>query len=151
MYPFIRDRDVVTVAPLGGRPPLVGDVVAIIHPINGRLVIHRVIRRRHSGWLIRGDNCQEVDGVVTIEDILGYVISIERQGRQVRLGLGGGARAGRCSGPGPGGSRGSGTGLGAGLYYLIGILSAHDLLLPLRKTVYLSLRSIRAVCNRVRC
>ena len=88
MHPFIRDQDVLTIVPMNGRSPSVGDVVAFIHPETGRLVIHRLIARKGSSWLVRGDNCPEPDGLVGKEIIIGYVARVERRGREVHLGFG---------------------------------------------------------------
>ena len=98
MYPFIRDSDVVTVAPLGQRVPRVGDVVASLSG-KDRLVIHRVVAADDSRppavarYLIRGDNCAEADGRVPAEAVLGIVTRVERGGRPRRLGMGPGAAA----------------------------------------------------------
>lgn len=88
MTPFIRDEDVVTIAPMNGQPPRVGEVVAFSHPGCGRLVIHRVVARAGQGWLVRGDNCPEPDGVVEVGHVHGRVVAVERRGKPVRLGLG---------------------------------------------------------------
>ena len=88
MSPFIRDQDVLTIAPMNGRTPAVGEVVAFIQPDTGRVAIHRVIARAGLGWLVRGDNCPRADGVVMGQDIIGCVTRVERLGREVRLGLG---------------------------------------------------------------
>ena len=92
MSPFIRNLDVLTISPLHDQRPRIGDVVAFSHPENGRLVIHRIIKKTGSGWLIKGDNCQEADGVVATDNIIGCVTRIERNNRNVKLGLG---RSGR--------------------------------------------------------
>jgi|WetSurMetagenome_2_1015567.scaffolds.fasta_scaffold162974_2 ribosomal protein S18 acetylase RimI-like enzyme len=88
MQPFIRDQDVLTIAPLDGRPPDVGEIVAFTQPDTEKLMIHRVIRRTDSGWIMRGDNCPEADGIVGGESIIGRVTRIERLGVEVHLGLG---------------------------------------------------------------
>lgn len=88
MHPFIRNQDVITIVPLDNHRLGVGEVVASIHPENGRLMIHRIIKRTKSGWLIKGDNCAKTDGVVAAENIIGLVTRIERNGKEVRLGLG---------------------------------------------------------------
>ena len=88
MAPFIRDRDVLTIAPLGGREPDVGEVVAFTLSDTGHLAIHRVVARVNGGWLIRGDNTAQADGVVFGEQLLGRVVRVERNGRGVRVGLG---------------------------------------------------------------
>jgi hypothetical protein len=92
MSPFVRDEDVLTIAPIGGRSPRVGEVIAFVLPDTKRLAIHRVVARREGGWLVRGDNCRTADGVVGLADIVGRVIRVERAGHDVRVGcLSGGA------------------------------------------------------------
>jgi len=88
MVPFIRDRDVLTIAPIGDRQPRVGEVVAVRLSETGRMAVHRVVARVGVGWLIRGDNCLEADGVVSLDELLGRVVRVERDGRDVRLGHG---------------------------------------------------------------
>jgi ribosomal protein S18 acetylase RimI-like enzyme len=88
MHPFIRDRDVLTIAPLHDRGPRVGDVAAFILPDTGRLAIHRIVGKNVRGWLLKGDNCEQADGVVVRENLIGRVTRIERKGRDVRFGLG---------------------------------------------------------------
>jgi ribosomal protein S18 acetylase RimI-like enzyme len=86
MAPAIRDEDVVTVVSMKGREPYVGEVVAFMTPRGGRLALHRVVAWDEAGWLLRGDNCRASDGVVAVRDILGRVVRVERNGRDVRLG-----------------------------------------------------------------
>lgn len=88
MHPFIRDKDVLTIAPMKDILPAPGDVVAFTQPENGRLAIHRVIEQKEKGWLIRGDSCLEPDGVIPGENILGLVVRVERGGKDIRLGIG---------------------------------------------------------------
>jgi len=52
-----------------------------------------VVAIEGTGWLIRGDNCPEPDGVVATEKIIGRVVAVERKGRPVRFGTG---SAGAC-------------------------------------------------------
>ena len=110
MSPFIRDGDVVTVAPL--QPPDrsphaptpsspsagnvtearncdVGQVVAFVSALGRRLLVHRIIGRHESGFLIQGDNLSgPVADTVRPDDILGRVVRIERGRKRVWLGLG---------------------------------------------------------------
>ena len=89
MTPFIKDGDVITIAPLTKERLSPGKVVAYIQPATGHLVVHRVIGRRGASFLIQGDNTfSRADELVCPQDILGCLIRIERQGRLVRLGLG---------------------------------------------------------------
>jgi phage repressor protein C with HTH and peptisase S24 domain len=92
MSPFIRDDDVLTIEPMNTHAPRVGEVVALTLPDSGRLAIHRIVARAGTGWLVRGDNCPKSDGVAARENIIGRVVRVERQGREVRLGLGAEAR-----------------------------------------------------------
>ncbi|MFO7674789.1 MAG: S26 family signal peptidase [bacterium] len=94
MSPFIRDRDVITIAPLGSAPPRTGDVVAFVSPADERLVVHRVVGRRGTSMLIQGDNLPGApDGLIPLASVVGRVRKVERGGRPVRLGLGGERRA----------------------------------------------------------
>ena len=88
MSPFIHDGDVLVIAPSKGRQPRLGDVVAFTLPGSDRLAIHRIVARHKDGWLVRGDNSSQADGVVGGDAILGVVIRVERDGRNIRLGLG---------------------------------------------------------------
>jgi hypothetical protein len=89
MAPFIRDGDVITVAPLQGALPRVGEVVAFVRPGAENLVVHRVVARRGTASLIQGDAVAAYkDGAVPVENLLGRVTRVEREGRDVWLGLG---------------------------------------------------------------
>lgn len=89
MTPFIKSGDEITVAPASMEKPAVGKVVAFIQPATGQLVVHRVIGRQGSAFLIQGDNAViQEDELVPPEAVLGCVTRIERDGRRVFLGLG---------------------------------------------------------------
>ncbi len=90
MIPFIRDGDTLTIAPLANRPPRLGEVVAYSCPTEegAKLAIHRVIARRRRDFLVRGDGNGCMPEIVSSENILGRMVKVERDGRQVRLGLG---------------------------------------------------------------
>ena len=89
MLPFIRDDDVVTISPLSIFPIGFGKVVAFIDSKIGKLVIHRIIGKNNGYYLIKGDNVFSADGLIPKEDILGSVTKIERNGKNIFLGLGG--------------------------------------------------------------
>ena len=88
MHPFIRDCDVLTITPLKGYHPELGDVVAFTRPECNRLVIHRIIKNSAPGWLIKGDNCPKADGLIEQKQVIGYVTHIERGKIDVHFGLG---------------------------------------------------------------
>jgi hypothetical protein len=110
MSPFIKDGDVITIAPVqpsnrnphaitsspfppgevpGVRTCGIGQVVAFVAPVNQRLVVHRIIGRHESRFLIQGDNLQgPVADMIHRGDIIGRVVRIERGRKRVWLGLG---------------------------------------------------------------
>lgn len=87
MRPFIRSGDVLTLSPLRGRAPRLGEVVAG-RTGGDRLVVHRVVAAGAGTCELRGDNCPGSDGSVPLEAVLGVVTRVERRGRAKRLGTG---------------------------------------------------------------
>lgn len=88
MFPFIRDSDVVTISGLCNSSLDFGKVVALIDLKVNKLIIHRIIGINSGSYLIKGDNAFNSDGLVPKENILGCVTKIERNGRDIFLGLG---------------------------------------------------------------
>ena len=88
MYPFIRDGDVVTLFPMSGHSPRVGEVVAFLYPGSDKLAIHRVVVKKDDSSLLMGDSNPGPDGMIPEKNILGGVRKVERDGRRVYLGLG---------------------------------------------------------------
>jgi len=86
MSPLLRSGDVVTIEPLAGRRPSLGDVVAAAP--GGRLLVHRLVGWDRGRALCRGDVAAEADPTTSPEDMLGKVTRVERRGRHVRFGLG---------------------------------------------------------------
>jgi Peptidase S24-like len=86
MFPAIRDGDVLTVAPLAGRRPRTGDIVAFVHPETGGLRIHRVVGTAAGRYVLKGDNALGADPAVGFEAVMGFVVGLERDGRPRRLG-----------------------------------------------------------------
>jgi len=85
MTPFIRDGDAVSI---GRGRVRYGDVVAFVKPIQGKLAVHRIVHVSRAGYLIKGDNSTEADGRVPASSIIGRVVRVDHDGKQVRLGLG---------------------------------------------------------------
>ena len=88
MAPFVRDGDIVTVAPVGKRPLRIGDVVAFTSPQAGMFLVHRVVGKHGDKLLVKGDNCAGPDGRVAVSAVLGRVTTVERDGRRLRFGIG---------------------------------------------------------------
>lgn len=102
MYPTICDGDVITVMPIESASITIGDIILYRH--SSKVVAHRVTRIaksdtsqfQHSAptpqssvhstqylFLLRGDAAITDDAPVSSEQILGKVVSIERNGRQI--------------------------------------------------------------------
>lgn len=88
MSPFIKDGDVITVAPLGSVPPRTGEIATFVHSVSGKVRVHRIVGVERGRYLLKGDNALESDGEVSAEHILGRVIRVERSGRRVWPGRG---------------------------------------------------------------
>ena len=90
MYPTICDGDLITVEPKKSSEVCVGDIILYYHE-NG-VVAHRVVNvqtpqssvlsSKHL-FFLRGDAAIKDDDPVSSEQILGKVVSIERNGRQI--------------------------------------------------------------------
>jgi len=122
MFPFIRDGDVVEIAPLPPAP-VIGSVVLARLP-GERYLLHRLVARYGSAWVLRGDNRSAPDGLVPREDLVGVATRVERNGRVVRPALG---RTGQW----------------------IGWLSARGWLLPITRGLYFPQRVAPAILRRL--
>ena len=88
MSPFLWDGDVITVQPLDAVSGQVraGDIV-FCDLGNDRLVVHRVkqvIRSQQDiVFVIQGDAARHPDGKVTTHQVLGKVVQIQRNGKEI--------------------------------------------------------------------
>jgi len=88
MCPFIRNGDVIVVAPFpSGALPRLGQIVAFVQPSTRNLVVHRVIAKRGRSFLLKGDNMSLADGLIPAANVLGYVASVERDGQGTWISL----------------------------------------------------------------
>ena len=98
MLPTVRDGDCVTVAPVDPRAVAVGDVLFCRTPRGP--VAHRVAsigaqpNARPSQFTLRGDASLENDRPVAAPDVIGRVVSVDRDGRAHDVAFPGG-RVGR--------------------------------------------------------
>ncbi|MGD0237916.1 MAG: S26 family signal peptidase [Syntrophorhabdales bacterium] len=88
MHPFIKDGDVITVSPLRGNAPGLGDVVAFAQREIEKLVVHRVIMMKANAYFMKGDATTGVDSPVPTANVLGLVTRVERDHKRVFIGLG---------------------------------------------------------------
>lgn len=84
MWPSLRAGDVACVEPLEGEP-VPGEVV--LARLADSLVVHRVLRRDTSGFLLRGDNSDSEDPLLPLSRLLGRVRRVRRGGEVLERGL----------------------------------------------------------------
>ena len=85
MYPFVRTGDMLLIEPKTPDELNIGDIIFYRRP-TGIYVAHRLIKKNGSATLItKGDNLCYYDEPVSAKEVLGRVISVEREGCCVRL------------------------------------------------------------------
>lgn len=90
MMPFIRSGDNVLISPIGKNEIHRGDVLAFVLGEDNHMLIHRVVKISEERFLCKGDNQpQNLDGWIRYDDVIGKVTEIRREGKVVKLGLGG--------------------------------------------------------------
>jgi RimJ/RimL family protein N-acetyltransferase len=89
MYPFICDGDILTVKQVELR---VGDI-AFYRSSDDRLIVHRVVNKKLQSnklmLLMRGDSVFNNDGWICSDQVLGKVVSIQRDKKFIQLDQGG--------------------------------------------------------------
>jgi len=88
MHPTIRDGEVVTVAPSSDDEFAVGDV--LLCRVGRRPTAHRVVAVQSSVhgqklFHLHGDNLYSPDRPVRAEDVIGRVLTVNRDGRDHQL------------------------------------------------------------------
>ena len=80
MLPVIRPGDVLTVKRHSSSELKAGQV--ILYSRNGRLIAHRVIKVPVGFILTQGDSLPTVDLPVKVQEVVGHVVSVQRNGRE---------------------------------------------------------------------
>jgi len=90
MRPFIRDGDFIVVSPIENFSIKTGDVVFCITTEN-KVIVHRVIRKHEKDkdnriiMFIKGDAAFSSPEKVEMQNVLGKVVEVERNGQKKRL------------------------------------------------------------------
>jgi signal peptidase I len=84
MRPFILDNDLVEIHPIESERLKRGDVI-LCQLDRGRMVLHRIVHVRKTGWVIQGDALSRPDGQVSSQQIVGRATLIYRNGKQTSL------------------------------------------------------------------
>jgi signal peptidase I len=88
MSPLVRNGDIITVSPFAPATLRSGDIAAFTVEASGRLVVHRIVGIQAESFLMKGDNLAYFDGLIPGSQVLGQITRIERDGCDVRIGLG---------------------------------------------------------------
>lgn len=88
MWPFIKDGDIVTISPIQGTTPRIGDIIVFTRPESKVLVVHRIVGKRGTMVLAKGDCNTDPDGWIPLANLLGRVVQIKRRGKLHLLSLG---------------------------------------------------------------
>ena len=90
MRPFIRDGDFIVVSPIENSSIKTGDVVFCITTEN-KVMVHRVIKKHKKDednritMLIKGDATFSSPEKVEMQNVLGKIVEVERNGQKKRL------------------------------------------------------------------
>ncbi|MBU0486939.1 MAG: hypothetical protein KKA07_05780 [Bacteroidetes bacterium] len=79
MYPFMRQGDIAIVIPFEAEKIKKGDVV--VFQRNGKLLAHRMLGERDGYYRIKGDALWKADPPIPAQDVIGQIISFERNGK----------------------------------------------------------------------
>ena len=85
MYPFVRTGDKLFIQPAKVDELHIGDVVFYRRSKNFFVAHHLIQKINHTTMVTKGNNMDYCDEPVTVEKVLGKVVSIERNGRTINL------------------------------------------------------------------
>jgi signal peptidase len=92
MYPFIRNGDIITVQSVDLNALCIGDIAFYKSDIE-KLIAHRIIKKKYQDnrlmLLMRGDSVFKNDGWIYSDQVLGKVVSIQRDKKFIELDKGG--------------------------------------------------------------
>ena len=85
MHPTIKDGETIMVEPVAPSAVKTGDI--ILYQFDSGVVVHRVVRvEKNNGtplFILRGDALGSHDEPVAVEQVLGKVVFVERNGRSM--------------------------------------------------------------------
>lgn len=81
MWPLLRSqKDTATIVPLT-KTPAINDVILYRKATTNELILHRIIKIRNNGFIIRGDNVYYTERDVKTNDIVGLMTGFTRNGK----------------------------------------------------------------------
>ncbi len=90
MSPFIRNNDLITLAPVDSKAFRRGDIVAFVHPHMKQLVVHRIVGACKNRFRLKGDNTSTEDGLISKNIIIGRVVDVQSHPLRKHFTLGAG-------------------------------------------------------------
>ena len=84
MMPLLRQgKDVMEIRKKG--PERCRKYDAVLYKVNGRYILHRIIKVREKDYVIVGDNCFRKEYGITDDQILGVLTGIIRGGKHISV------------------------------------------------------------------
>lgn len=91
MHPFIKNGDILEVEPVDKQKISLGDII-FYHAADRHMAVHRVIKKFFQNdkpvFITKGDSIIDCQEKVFLEEILGRVVGIERNGLKIRFNSG---------------------------------------------------------------
>ncbi|MFC1948182.1 signal peptidase I [Chloroflexota bacterium] len=85
MYPFVRTGDLLLIEPRKPTELKIGDIIFYRRTVD-LYVAHRLVRKKDSQTLVtKGDNLDYYDVPISLSQVLGIVVSIQRNGRYLKM------------------------------------------------------------------
>ena len=85
MRPFIKDGDILKIASVTADKIALGDVI-LYHKDEESIIVHRVVKKileeNKPSFLVKGDMNPPYGEIVSVQNILGKVVGIERNKRK---------------------------------------------------------------------
>jgi hypothetical protein len=86
MFPLLRDGDILDVQPIGETSSIRSGEIVLYRSLGRGIVVHRVVGILREGeegiLLVKGDAAHTPEPQVPASNVLGRVVSTERQGRR---------------------------------------------------------------------
>lgn len=84
MIPLLHDGGDKVILTLSEKPLQVNDV-ALCKTSEGRYVLHRIVEVSGGGYVLKGDNCVNIEFCKSDEDVIGVACGFIRRGKMISV------------------------------------------------------------------
>ena len=82
MLPTLWPGDILTLQSIASDPPRHGEIIFFQREPEGQFVIHRVVETEPGLLITRGDSLADQDAPVSLGEVLGRVVEVQRGGKR---------------------------------------------------------------------